>query len=162
MGLLGFNPKTSPHPLFNNCLPQIDSFEDDDYTKEEHKLINETRKILKKPTLPITATAVRVPVLNCHSESINVTFEYDFDLTTLKDTLLSSPGICIQDDPKNNIYPMACRCDGLNDVFVGRIRRDSSMRSGVNLWVVSDNLRRGAATNAVYILKKLLEYDIRG
>lgn len=159
-GQKGFLPKTSPYPLFNNCLPHIDIFEDDGYTKEEHKLINETRKILKKPTLPITATAVRVPVSNCHSESINITFEKDFNITDLKTTLQYSNGIVVLDDLDNNIYPTVPSAEGSNDVFVGRIRRDGSMRSGVNLWVVADNLRRGAASNAVFILAKLIELNI--
>ena len=156
--LNGFAPKKFPHPIFNNCLPHIDLFDKDGYTKEEHKIINETRKILKRNNLSITATAVRVPVINCHSESINISFEKDFDIYDIKKLLQNSPGISLIDDPDRNHYPIATKADGLNDVFVGRIRRDNSVRSGINMWVVADNLRRGAATNAVFILKKLLEF----
>ena len=146
-----------PYPIFNNCLPHIDVFLDNGYTKEEEKMINETRKILKRPDLRITATTVRVPVFNSHSESINVEFEKDFDLEELKTVLKNSPGIIVQDDTKNNIYPLATEVTGHDEVFVGRIRRDYSVDSGVNLWVVSDNIRKGAASNAVQILEKLLE-----
>lgn len=110
-GFSGFAQKHSPHPLFNNCLPHIDSFEQDGYTKEEHKLINETRRILKKSTIPITATAVRVPVLNCHSESINLTFEKDFDLADLKSTLQNSEGLIVVDNVLENQYPMPYKAD---------------------------------------------------
>ena len=158
-GINGFSPKKFPHPIFNNCLPHIDVFDKDGYTKEEYKMINETRKILKRPNLPITATAVRVPVINCHSESINISFEKDFDIYDIKKLLQNSEGISLVDDPDKNHYPLATKADGLNDVFIGRIRRDNSIRNGINMWVVADNLRRGAATNAVFILKKLLEYS---
>ena len=145
-----------PYPIFNNCLPHIDVFLENGYTKEEEKMINETRKILKKPDLRITATTVRVPVLNSHSESINVEFEKNFDLDELKDLLKHSPGIVVQDDIANNVYPIATQANGHDDVFVGRIRRDQSVNSGINLWVVSDNIRKGAASNAVQILEKIL------
>ena len=154
-GINGFSQKKFPHPIFNNCLPHIDVFMDDGYTKEEHKIINETRKILNKPDLPITATAVRVPVLNCHSESINVELEKDFDIYDIKMLLQNFPGIIVVDDVEKNYYPIATRTDGYDDVFVGRIRRDFSVKSGLNLWVVADNLRKGAATNAVQILENL-------
>jgi len=145
-----------PHEIFNNCLPHIDVFLDNGYTKEEEKMINETRKILKKPDLKITATTVRVPVFNCHSESINVEFEKDFNLDDLKNTLKNSPGIIIQDDYSKNEYPLTITANGHDEVFIGRIRRDESTHSGVNLWVVSDNLRKGAASNAVQIVEKLI------
>jgi len=145
-----------PHEIFNNCLPHIDVFLDNGYTKEEEKMINETRKILKKPDLKITATTVRVPVFNCHSESINVEFEKDFNLDDLKNTLKNSPGIIIQDDYSKNEYPLTITANGHDEVFIGRIRRDESVNSGVNLWVVSDNLRKGAASNAVQIVEKLI------
>ena len=146
-----------PHPIYNNCLPHIDVFMDDGYTKEEHKMINETRKILGKPNLKITATTVRVPVENCHGESINVEFEKDFDLTDIFNILSNSPHIVLMDDIKNNIYPIATKVTGKDDVYVGRIRRDFSQENTLNLWVVADNIRKGAATNAVQILDKILE-----
>ena len=150
------NLKKFPHPIYNNCLPHIDIFMDDGYTKEEHKMINETRKILQKPDLPITATAVRVPVVNCHSESINVEFEKDFDLYDVRMLLQNSPGIILVDNIEKEQYPIASKANGNNEVFVGRIRRDFSVPYGLNMWVVADNLRKGAATNAVQILEILL------
>ena len=155
-GLLGMKPEKFTHPIVNNCLPHIDVFLDNGYTKEEEKMINETRKILNKPTLKITATAVRVPVDNSHSESINIEFENNFELTDVITTLKNAPGIIVEDDIKNNIYPLAANATGHNEVFVGRIRRDFSVKNGINLWVVADNIRKGAATNAVQILEKLL------
>lgn len=122
-------------------------------------MINETRKILKNPDLKITATTVRVPVINSHSESINVEFENKFDLKELVDSLKKSQGIIVQDDPENNIYPLATNATGHDESFVGRIRRDFSVESGINFWCVSDNIRKGAAANAVQIVKKLIEYD---
>lgn len=145
-----------PHPIFNNCLPHIDVFLENGYTKEEEKMINETRKILKKPDLKITATAVRVPVLNSHSESINIEFEEKFNLDELKNILKNSPGIILQDDTQNNIYPLATKATNHDEVYVGRIRRDESIESGINLWVVADNIRKGAATNAIQIIEKLI------
>ena len=144
------------YPIFSNCLPHIDVFLDNGYTKEEEKMINETRKILKRPDLKITATTVRVPVFNSHSEAINVEFENNFDLTELKNTLSNSPGIIMQDDIENCIYPLAINAYGNDEVFVGRIRRDYSVDSGINLWVVADNIRKGAASNAVQIVEKML------
>ena len=161
-----YDLKKFDYPIFSNCLPHIDKFLDNGYTKEEEKMINETRKILKKPNLPITATTVRVPVFNSHSESINVEFENSFDLKELVNTLTSFPGIVVEDnlvlnDFKENItspiYPLATSASGHNDVFVGRIRKDFSVKYGVNLWVVADNIRKGAATNAVQILKELIK-----
>ena len=128
----------------------------DGYTKEEYKMINETRKILNKPNLPITATCVRVPVKNCHSESINVEFEKEIDVYDIKILLQNSPGIILVDDIENNYYPIATKADGTDEVYVGRIRRDFSVNYGINLWVVSDNLRKGAASNAVQILERLI------
>ena len=149
--------KKFPYPIFDNCLPHIDSFLDNGYTKEEMKMINETRKILHRPDLKITATTVRVPVSNSHSESINVEFEKDFELQDLINTLKSFPNIIIIDNPEKNEYPMPILATGHDEVFVGRIRRDESVKSGVNLWVVADNIRKGAASNAVQILEKLIE-----
>ncbi len=156
-GLKGLPPKKFPYTIVNNCLPHIDVFEDDGYTKEEIKMINETRKILGKPDLRVTATTVRVPVLNSHSESINIEFENDFDLTELKELLKNSPGIILEDDPNNNIYPLAQNANGHDEVYVGRIRRDYSVPFGINIWVVADNIRKGAASNAIQIVEKLIE-----
>lgn len=144
--------------FYNNCVPHIDVFLDDGYTKEEHKMINETRKILNKPNLPITATCVRVPVRNCHSESINVEFENEFDIYEIKTLLQNGENIILADDIENNIYPLARKADGNDEVFVGRIRRDLSVKYGLNFWCVADNLRKGAASNAVQILEKLLKH----
>lgn len=155
-GANGFKPQKFPYPIFNNCLPHIDVFTNDGYTKEEHKMINETRKILNRPNLPITATTVRVPVINCHSESINIEFENEIDIYDIRILLQNSPGIILVDDIEKNYYPIATKADGYDDVFVGRIRRDFSVKNGINLWVVADNLRKGAATNAVQILEILL------
>lgn len=157
-GISGEPPQKFPYPIFNNCLPHIDVFLENGYTKEEEKMINETRKILKIPDLPITATAVRVPVLNCHSESINVEFENPFtDIKDVKEVLKKSPGIVLQDDIQNCIYPIATKSSGFDEVFVGRIRRDFSVKNGINFWVVADNIRKGAATNAIQIVEKLME-----
>lgn len=145
-----------PYPIFNNCLPHIDVFLDNGYSKEEEKMINETRKILKKPDLKITATTVRVPVFNSHSESINVEFEKDFKVEELRNLLAHSPGITVIDDPFDNKYPLCKDATGSDNVYVGRIRRDYSVDSGVNLWVVADNLRKGAASNAIQILEKMI------
>lgn len=142
--------------FYNNCVPQIDSFLDDGYTKEEYKMINETRKILDEPELLVTATAVRVPVQNCHSESINIELENEFELYEVKMLFQNSEGIILADDIENNIYPLASKVSGNNEVYVGRVRRDYSLKNGLNLWVVADNLRKGAATNAVQILEILL------
>ena len=131
---------------------------DNGYTKEEMKMINETRKILKKPNLKITATTVRVPVINSHSESINIEFEKPFDINTVKNILENFPGLIVKDDPSSNIYPLAEFADGKDEVFVGRIRRDESVDNGLNLWVVADNIRKGAATNAIQIIEKLIEF----
>ena len=144
------------YPIFNNCIPHIDIFLENGYTKEEQKMINETRKILKKPDLKVTVTTVRVPVFNSHSESVNIEFEKDFDLNELKQTLKASPSIKVIDDISNNKYPIATDVTGHDEVFVGRIRRDYSIISGINLWVVADNIRKGAATNAVQILEHLI------
>ena len=137
-------------PIFNNCIPHIDIMVDNNYTKEEEKMINETRKILKRQNLPITATCVRVPVFNSHSESINVEFENNFDLDDLTSSLKKAPGIILVDEPTPQIS------SGHNEVFVGRIRRDFSVTFGINMWVVADNIRKGAATNSIQILEKLI------
>lgn len=146
-----------PYPIYNNCLPQIDVFTENGYTKEELKMINETRKILNNPDLKITATTVRVPVENSHSESINVEFEKSFELPELIETLKNFEGIIVKDDINSEIYPLATTATGHDEVFVGRIRRDFSVESGINLWVVADNIRKGAASNAIQIVEKLIE-----
>lgn len=157
-GIKGEAPQKFPHPIFSNCIPHIDSFLDNGYTKEEMKMIEETKKILKDNSLRITATTVRVPVFNGHSESINVELKKEFDLDELKDLLANAPGVEVIDNPANNQYPMPINCDGKDQVFVGRIRRDESVDNGVNLWVVADNIRKGAATNTVQIAEKLIWY----
>lgn len=156
-GIKGEAPKKFNHPIFSNCLPQIDVFLPNGYTKEEMKMVNETRKILGDDTLRVTATTVRVPVFMAHSESINVELKKPFDLDDLKNTLAQAPGLIVQDDPKNEIYPMAINAAGKDETFVGRIRRDESVENGINMWVVADNIRKGAATNAVQIAQKLIE-----
>lgn len=156
-GIKGLPHKKFPYPIVNNCLPHIDVFEENGYTKEEIKMINETRKILGKPDLRVTATTVRVPVLNSHSESINVEFENEFDLNELKQLLKNSSGIIVEDNPSKNIYPLAQNANGHDEVYVGRIRRDDSVPSGINMWVVADNIRKGAASNAIQIVEKLIE-----
>jgi len=154
--LKGMEPKKFPYSIANNCLPHIDDFLENGYTKEEVKMINETRKILHNDNLKITATTVRVPVMNSHSESINIEFEKEFDIKELKEILKNSPGIIIKDDVQNNIYPLATNASGFDEVFVGRIRRDESVPYGINIWVVADNVRKGAATNAIQIIEKLI------
>ncbi len=148
--------KKFPHPIHNNCLPHIDVFMEDGYTKEEHKMIDETKKILGDSSIRITATTVRVPVENCHGESINVEFENDFDLEEVKSILKNSEGIILYDDPENNIYPLASVANGRDEVFVGRLRRDYSQANTLNFWCVADNIRKGAATNAIQIMEKII------
>lgn len=154
----GLLPQKFPHPIYNNCIPHIDVFLEDGYTKEEHKMVNETRKILNKPDLKITATAVRVPVENSHSESINIEFEKPFDIEDVKNILSTAPGVVLLDKPEENLYPLATLASGHDEVFVGRIRRDNSIPNGLNLWIVADNIRKGAASNAVQILEKLITH----
>ena len=138
------------YEIDKNCIPQCDDFMDNGYTKEEMKLTNETKKILD-PSIEVTATAVRVPVMGGHSEAVNISFEQDFDLKELKSLLHHTPGVVVQDDPENAVYPMPKNARSKNEVFVGRIRRDFSQAKSLNLWIVADNLRKGAATNAVQI-----------
>ena len=148
-----------PYPIDRNCLPHCDDFTDNGYTKEEMKLTNETKKILD-PNIHVTATAVRVPVVGGHSEALNVEFENDFDLSEIRKLLASSPGIKLQDNTDVNSYPMPIYCEGKDDVFVGRVRRDESQPNTLNMWVVADNLRKGAATNAVQIATYLIEHKL--
>ena len=145
-----------PHQIYQNALPQCDSFEKDGYTKEELKLVKETKKILNTNEIGISATAVRVPIIGGHSESINLELENPFEIDDIKKILNNTPGVLVQDEPKTNSYPMPINVNGKNDVFVGRIRRDFSNNNSLNLWVVADNLRKGAATNTVQILEYLL------
>ncbi len=144
------------YAIDKNCIPQCDSFMDNGYTKEEMKLTNETKKILD-PAINVTATAVRVPVVGGHSEAVNIEFENDFTLADVRRLLHDQPGITLKDDPTTNSYPMPKYAEGKDDVFVGRIRRDESQANTLNLWIVADNLRKGAATNAVQIAKLLME-----
>ncbi len=143
-----------------NAIPQIDVFLDNGYTKEEMKMVNETRKIMRAPNLKITATTVRIPVMGGHSESVNVEFEKDYDLADIKDLLSSSPGIVVQDDTASQVYPMPLSSHEKDEVFVGRLRRDESQPNTLNMWIVSDNLRKGAATNAVQIAEYMLSKGI--
>ena len=145
------------HPIFNNCLPDIDVAMESGYKKEEEKMIDETRKILERPDLPVTATCVRVPVFNSHSESINVEFENEFDLDELIKALKDSEGIIVENNLENHEYPLATNATGHNEVYVGRIRRDFSVKNGLNFWCVADNIRKGAATNALQIVKYMIE-----
>ncbi len=156
-GINGEAPKKFNHPIFSNCLPQIDVFLPNGYTKEEMKMVNETRKILGEDDMRITATTVRVPVFDCHSESINVELKTPFEMADLRACLEAAPGLVVEDDIDNCVYPMACNIVGKNETYVGRIRRDESVDNGVNLWVVADNIRKGAATNAVQIAEKYIE-----
>lgn len=159
----GENPaKVYPYEIFKNALPHCDVFEENGYTKEEMKLTRETQKILDDKSIAVTATAVRVPVQGGHSEAVNIEFEKDFDESEVRKILNESPGITLQDNTDSNIYPMPKYAEGKNDVFVGRIRRDYSQPNSLNLWIVSDNLRKGAATNTVQIAEKLLEKKIIG
>lgn len=155
-GLKGEKPKKFPHPIAGNVLPHIDVFLENGYTKEEEKMIKETRKILGKPNLRVTATTVRVPVFHGHSESINVEFEKPIDMDELRNVLEKAPGIVVEDDVQNNVYPLARNAEDKDDVFVGRIRRDESVDSGINMWVVADNIRKGAATNTIQIAQELI------
>ncbi|MFT5846209.1 aspartate-semialdehyde dehydrogenase [Psychroserpens sp.] len=149
-----------PYPIHQNAIPHCDVFEDNGYTKEEMKLVRETQKILDDRTIAITATAVRIPTAGGHSEAINVEFENDFDLTEVRHLLNESPGIVVQDNIDVNTYPMPIYAHGKDDVFVGRLRRDGSQRKTLNLWVVSDNLRKGAATNTIQIAEYLLKQKL--
>lgn len=156
-GIKGIEAKKYPHQIAYNCLPHIDVFMENGYTKEEIKMIEETKKILNDYDLKITATTVRVPVRHSHSISINLEFEKPFELSEIYNLLGNADGIIVQDDLKNNVYPMAINAEGTDEVYVGRIRRDFSVDNGLNLWVVADNIRKGAATNTVQIAELLLK-----
>ena len=145
------------HPIDKNCIPQCDVFTDNGYTKEEMKLVNETKKIMGDDSIKVTATAVRVPVVGGHSESVNIEFENDFDLDEVRRLLSEMEGVIVQDNPSSSVYPMPRSSENRDEVFVGSIRRDESQPNTLNMWVVSDNLRKGAATNAIQIAEYLLE-----
>ncbi len=155
-GIKGDAPKKFPYPIFGNCIPHIDVFLENGYTKEEIKMVDETRKILGDDSLRITATTVRVPVYYGHSESINVELARPYDLDELRAVLAQGKGVVVVDDPAHLKYPMALDCEDHDEVYVGRIRRDDSVENGLNLWVVADNIRKGAATNAVQIAEEYI------
>jgi aspartate-semialdehyde dehydrogenase len=150
-------PRVYPHQIAFNCLPQIDVFQENGYTKEEMKMLNETRKIMEDPEIRVTATTVRVPVFYSHSEAVNVEFEKEITASKAREFLSGAPGIRVVDDPSNSIYPLALDAAGQDLVFVGRIREDISQPNGLDLWIVADNIRKGAATNAVQIAEVLAE-----
>ena len=152
--------KVYPHEIFKNALPQCDEFSDEDYTKEEWKLMKEPMKILQDDTFTLSATAVRVPVQGGHSESVNIEFENEFDLNDVRKILSETPGVQLMDEVKSGIYPTPLFAEGKDEVFVGRIRRDPSQLKTLNLWIVADNLRKGAATNAIQIAEHLIEKKI--
>jgi len=148
------------YPINRNAIPQCDIFLDNGYTKEEMKLVNEPKKILRDDTFSVTATAVRIPTAGGHSEAVNVQFENDFDITDVRSILSNTPGVIVQDDIDNHIYPMPIYAHNKDEVFVGRIRRDESQENSLNLWIVSDNLRKGAATNTVQIAEYLVKHNL--
>jgi aspartate-semialdehyde dehydrogenase len=148
------------YPIDLNAIPQIDVFLENGYTREEMKMVNETRKIMGDESIRLTATAVRIPVMGGHSESLNIELAQDFDINEIKHLLAHSPGLLLQDDPSGQVYPMPLFASGKDETFVGRIRRDESQEAALNLWVVSDNLRKGAATNAVQIAEYLAEQGL--
>ena len=152
--------KVYPYSIDQNLLPHCDVFEEGGYTKEENKLINETKKILNDNSIQITSTAVRVPIEICHGESVNIEFEHDFKIEEVFSVLKNSPGLIVEDEPEKNLYPMPINASNKDEVFVGRIRRDFSINSGLNLWIIADNLRKGAATNTIQIAEKLIEMGI--
>lgn len=149
-----------PHQIAFNCLPHIDVFLENGYTKEEMKMVNETRKILHAPKMAITATTVRVPVIRCHSESVNVETEKKITVKKVREILSKAPGVAVVDDPSKNEYPLAIYGEGRDETYVGRIREDESIQNGLNLWIVSDNLRKGAALNAVQIAEIMLRENL--
>ena len=157
-GTLGDN--AYPHQIHKNALPHCDIFLENNYTREEMKLVHETHKILADNTIAITATAVRIPVVGGHSESVNVQFENPFEINQIQKTLSQTSGLEILDDPKNNKYPMPIKAEGSDMVYVGRLRRDHSISNGLNLWIVSDNLRKGAATNTIQIAEYLIKNSL--
>ncbi len=156
-GIKGEAPKKFPYPIFGNCIPHIDVFLDNGYTREEDKMIFETKKILNDQDIKVTATCVRVPVYYGHSESINLEFEKPCTPEQVKEVLSKAEGVVVQDDLANNVYPMAINAEDKDPVFVGRIRKDDTVENGINLWCVADNIRKGAATNTIQIAEKAIE-----
>jgi aspartate-semialdehyde dehydrogenase len=154
--------KVYPHPIDLNVLPHIDMFLDNGYTKEEMKMVKETTKIMGDDSIRVTATTVRIPTIGGHSEAVNIEFEHDFDVKEVMELLSQAEGVIVQDDPANKIYPMPLTAHGKDEVFVGRIRRDESQANTLNLWIVADNLRKGAATNAVQIAEYLMKHELVG
>ncbi len=152
--------KAYPYQIHKNALPQCDVFLKNDYTKEEMKLVQETHKILEDSSIGITATAIRIPVVGGHSESVNIEFELKYDIKKVRTILNEMIGVEVIDDPKKNLYPMPINAKGKDEVFIGRIRRDESIENGLNLWIVSDNLRKGAATNTIQIAEYLIHNNI--
>ena len=152
--------KAYPYQIHKNALPQCDVFVKNDYTKEEMKLVQETHKILEDSSIGITATAIRIPVIGGHSESVNIEFKLKYDIKKVRTILDETIGVEVIDDPKKNLYPMPINAKGKDEVFVGRIRRDESVENGLNLWIVSDNLRKGAATNTIQIAEYLIHNNI--
>jgi len=152
--------KAYPYQIHRNALPHCDVFQENGYTKEEMKLTNETKKILGDDSIALTATAIRIPVVGGHSESVNLTFTRPFSLEQVRELLDQTEGITLQDNPANNEYPMPLYAHGKDDVFVGRIRKDESQANGINLWIVADNLRKGAATNAIQIAEHLIKNQL--
>jgi aspartate-semialdehyde dehydrogenase len=149
-----------PHPIHKNALPHCDVFLENDYTKEEMKLVHETHKILGDSSIGITATAIRIPVVGGHSESVNLEFEKPYTLDEIRRLLEQTPGVVVLDNPEKNAYPMPIHAEGKDEVFVGRIRRDESVENAVNLWIVADNLRKGAATNTIQIAEYLIQHQL--
>lgn len=149
-----------PHPIHKNALPHCDVFLENDYTKEEMKLVHETHKILGDSSIGITATAIRIPVVGGHSESVNLEFKNPYDIDQVRTLLADTPGVVVLDNPEANEYPMPIHAEGKDEVFVGRIRRDESVKNGLNLWIVSDNLRKGAATNTIQIAEYLIQHRL--
>ena len=161
-GINAIPPKKFVHPIFSNVIPHIDDFLENGYTREEEKMSFETKKILHDESIQVTATAVRVPVYNVHSESINIELEREFNIDNIRKDFEEMENLVVLDDIKNNVYPMPCNVDNDDKVYVGRIRRDETIDNGLNIWVVGDNIRKGAATNAVQILECILKYKEDG
>ncbi|MEQ9425170.1 MAG: aspartate-semialdehyde dehydrogenase [Cyclobacteriaceae bacterium] len=153
-------PKVYPHKIDMNVLPHIDVFMENGYTKEEMKMVNETKKIMRDDSIQVTATCVRIPTMGGHSEAVNVEFVNDFDLANVREILANTSGITVEDDPENNVYPMPLTSHNKDEVFVGRLRRDETQPNTLNMWIVADNLRKGAATNAVQIAEYMMEHHL--
>ncbi|MCI0441157.1 MAG: aspartate-semialdehyde dehydrogenase, partial [Chloroflexi bacterium] len=158
----GVTAQVYPHPIAFNALPHIEPFQDNGYTREEMKMLHETRKILHEPELMVSATCIRVPVMICHSEAVHIEFAEPISPGEVREILSDFPGIKVMDDPASNVYPMPIQAAGKDEVFVGRIRRDISHANGIAMWIVSDNLRKGAALNAMQIAEEVLSRELLG